>query len=141
MPAPGEADYRYYNCNLQAPYMKCKQITMDSFTVNEWQPSGICTYNGYKSLNNVQTFTETDLMCMANNTMSGELTMYARNPVGYSAVVLCAIAKSNDVFTFADYYQSLGNLNGVTVTKNANNLSFDVTFDPAVEVRWVFRGF
>jgi hypothetical protein len=140
MPAPGEPDFRYYNCNLQAPYMKCKKITMDSFTVNEWQPSGICTYNGFKPMNTVHTFTATDLMCMANDTMSGELTMYACNPSIASSVVLAIITKTRNAFVYANFYQALGNLTSLTVTTSGSS-TVTFTFSPAVEIRWIFRGF
>lgn len=141
MPAPGEADYRYYNSNLQAPYMKCKQITMDSFTVNEWQPSGICTYNGYKPVNTIHTWTTTDLPCMNNSDMSGELTLYVKNAGAQaSAVILAVLTKAGSVWTYSNYYQALGNMTGVGFS-NANQTSVTGTFDPAVEVRWIFRGF
>jgi len=141
MPAPGEENYRYYNSNLQAPYMKCKTMTMDSFAVNHWDPSGICTYNGYKALSTSHTFTETDIECMGNSNMSGELTIYLRNNAGYGAVVLMVLTKGLDKFTYCDFYQALGNMTGVDVTVATDNLSFTVAVDPGVEARWVFRGF
>lgn len=141
MPAPGEADYRYYNCNLQAPYMKCKQMDTENVSFSHWNPSGICMYNGYKGLSTTHTFTETDIECMGNANMSGELTLYARNGSGYGAVILIVITKAADVFIYADYYQALGNLTGVSVTKATDNLSFTVTINPGVEVRWIFRGY
>jgi hypothetical protein len=140
MPAPGEADYRYYNCNLQAPKIKCEQMTMDSFTVNHWEPSGICTYNGFRVASTTHTFTTTDIACMTNTNMCGEFTMYVRHGAGYSAVVLIVITKAQGSFTFRDYYQALGNLSGV-VLSNSSTSSFTVTFAEALEVRWIFRGF
>lgn len=142
MPAPGEPDYRYHNCNLQAPYMKCKKMTMDSFTVNHWEPSGICTYNGYRGMGTVHTFTETDFECMGETDMAGEFTMYVRSSAGYSGVVLLVITKANDVFSYRDFYQALGNLNGVLVSSSPpHSVSFTITFADPVEVRWIFRGY
>jgi regulation of enolase protein 1 (concanavalin A-like superfamily) len=140
MPAPGEADYRYYNCNLQAPKIKCKQLTMDSFTVSQWYPSGICTYNGYRAASTTHTFTTTDIMCLSNSNMSGEFTMYVRHGAGYSAVVLLVITKAKGSFTYNDFYQALGNLSGVVVSSPSTS-SFTVTFAEALEARWIFRGF
>jgi regulation of enolase protein 1 (concanavalin A-like superfamily) len=140
MPAPGEEDYRYYNCNLQAPKIKCTNLTMDYFTVNHWFPSGICTYNGYRTSATEHTFTTTDIACMSNANMSGEFTMYLKHSGGYSAVVLIVITKAKGVYTYNDFYQSLGNLSGVVVSSPSNS-SFKVKFGEAVEVRWIFRGF
>lgn len=140
MPTPGEPDYRYHNCNLQAPYMKCKKMTMDSFTTRHWDPSGICTYNGIRASGLVHKFTQTDLECMGETNMAGEFTMYVRSSAGYSAVVLLVITKAANGFTYRDFYQALGNLNGVLVS-STDVLSFTVTFADPVEVRWIFRGY
>lgn len=139
MPTPGEPDYRYHNCNLQAPYMKCKKMTMDSFNASKWEPSGICMSNGYRTTSKIHTFTETTLPCMTDNNFSGEFTMYVKSSAGFSAVILLILTKAADTFTFRDYYQTMGNL-GTIVVSGANQLSFTVTFVQPAEVRWIFRG-
>jgi hypothetical protein len=113
---------------------------MDSFRVDRWDPSGICTYNGYKTLSSVHTFTTTDIACMSKSEMSGELTLYVKNEgTGTSAVVLAVITKSRNAFVFANFYQALGNLISLTVSTSGSS-TVDMTFSPPVEVRWIFRG-
>ena len=97
-------------------------------------------YNGYRAMSKTHTFTETELECMGESNMAGEFTMYVRSTAGYSAVVLLVITKAQDGFTYRDFYQALGNLNGVLVS-SSNALSFTVTFADFVEVRWIFRGY
>lgn len=88
----------------------------------------------------VHKFTQTDLECMGETNMAGEFTMYVRSSAGYSAVVLLVITKAANGFTYRDFYQALGNLNGVLVS-STDVLSFTVTFADPVEVRWIFRGY
>jgi hypothetical protein len=139
--------YRYYNCNIQAPNLKCETLSAKEIDITEQvlSPSGIHTYNGYKPLATSHTFTTADIPVLENATMCGELTMYAVNPGQEKAgVVFASLAKSEGQYTYLNFFQSNGNLTGVTFnngnTSPGNMLSFTILFSPAVAVRWVFRG-
>jgi hypothetical protein len=107
-----------------------------------------CRYTvfGYKSLNTTHTFTSTDIPALADNIVSGELTLYLQNPGSNKVnVTLCLLARAGGSGT-AVIYQKVGNYaatGGVTLDSqtfsNTGNLVF--TYNPFAECRWVFRGF
>ena len=138
----GEPDFRYYNCNLQAPKMKCGKLDVDETTTGHLSPSGLCVDNGYKSLSTTHTFTSTDIPCLANSNASGELTLYFKNnKLGRANVTLAVLIKLAGTLstTSSMWYQRIGNMDTVELTVSGNNATFTVS--PAAECRWVFRGF
>lgn len=137
----GEPDFRYYNCNLQAPKMKCSKLDVDETTTGHLSPSGLCVDNGYKSLSTTHTFTSTDIPCLADSNASGELTLYLKNnKLGKANVTMGVVVKlEGEINSSATmFYQRIGNMDSVDVTVTTSSLTFLVS--PAAECRWVFRG-
>ena len=136
----GEPDFRYYNCNLQAPKMKCSKLDVDETTTGHLSPSGLCVDNGYKSLSTTHTFTSTDIPCLANSNASGELTLYFKNnKLERANVTLIIIRKTAGVIVDYGWYQRIGNMDAVDITAPSST-SIVATVSPAAEMRWFFRG-
>ena len=138
----GEPDYRYYNCNLQAPNMKCGTLTADTVQSGALAPSGLCVDNGFKAMASVHTFTSVDIPCLDMATASGELTIYFKNQLLQVAnVTLAVLIKTGGSLnsTSSMWYQRIGNMTSVELTVSGSTATF--TVDPQVECRWVWRGF
>lgn len=136
----GESDFRYYNCNIQAPKLKCKELSADTYTLGALTPSSIYSYNGVFPFSNTFIFTTTQIPLLANSNMSGELTLYLKNSSqGYSNVTMAVITKASNTIQQTNIFQTIGNMTSVTMTSSSNT-TVTVTTDPYVICSWVFRG-
>lgn len=136
----GESDFRYYNCNIQAPKLKCKELLADTYTLGALTPSSINTYNGVFSFNNTFIFTTSQIPLLANNNMSGELTLYLQNSgEAYSNVTMSVITKAGGTIQQTNIFQRIGNMISVNMTSSSNT-TVTVTTNPYVICSWVFRG-
>ena len=130
--------YRYYNCNIQAPRLKCGVIDADQITT-PFLSNGLSTLNGVFPYGNTFLFNSSVIPNLAQNCVCGELTLYIKNEsLNLANVVTFILIKSNGVLTNADFYQKVGNFNTVTSSIVSNNLR--VVISPGGMCRWVFRG-
>jgi len=135
----GEPDYRYYNCNLQAPKIKCGLFEADEISSTCLIPSGICQYNGVFQYATTFTFTSTEIPLLSNPNCSGELTLYCKNDFQKMAnVTMIIVVKANGTITNADFYQRVGNIPSVTSSIVGNTIK--VVTSPSCICKWIFRG-
>jgi hypothetical protein len=136
----GDPEYRYYNCNLQTPKIKCGNLTADKYTLGALSSSGIITYDGIFPFSNTFIFTTSHIPLLANDNMSGELTLYLRNETAdYSNVTLSIVTKAGGTIQQTNIYQRIGNMTSVDMT-SASSTTVTVTTSPYVRCYWVFRG-
>lgn len=139
----GDPNYRWYNCNLQAPRIKCDQVDATTANFTTFGPNGIRMYSGIKSSSTTHTFTSADIPELANTTMTGELTLYLTNKeANVSNVTMTAITKANSTFPTGGtvLYQRVGNFTSVEFTTSDANKSITFTISPAAACTWIFRG-
>ena len=140
----GDGNYRWYNCNLQAPKIKTSAIDTDILNYTHIGLNGPRVYSGYKSMSTTHTFSVTDIPSFQMTNMSGELTVYMVNNASNSSnVTMIGITRSANTFPAGGtvWYQRIGNFTSVTVTAPVNGTSVIITVNPASECRWVYRGF
>lgn len=77
----GEPDYRYYNCNLQAPKIKAKKITCEEIEiVNK------CIIERENCIYDVYEY-DIEIPELANDTFSGKMEIYLKNITGAGYMV------------------------------------------------------
>lgn len=138
----GDPNYRWYNCNLQAPHIKCRNLYADSVNMNNSTDtsSGIVTNTGFKRMSTTHTFTTTDIPHLSNAGLAGEFTCYMQNHSSdRMSTAMAGLTKVNNK-TVCNIYQRLGNFTTITST-TTNADSFIVTVSPPADCRWIFRGF
>lgn len=136
-----DPDYRYYNCNIQAPRIKCELLDPDQINDSEiHMMSGLTSYNGiFPLFGNQFTFDSTVLPIMTQKNVSGELTLYLKNDyTNQCNVTTIILIKTDNILTNADFYQRVGNFTSLTTGIVANNLV--VNTSPSCFCRWFFRG-
>jgi len=130
--------YRYYNCNIQAPRLKCGVIDAEEVT-SSVLANGLSTLNGMFPYGNTFLFNSSVIPNLGQTCVCGELTLYLKNEsLNLAHVVTIILIKSGGVLTNADFFQRVGNFNTVTTSIVSNNLR--VVISPAGICRWVFRG-
>lgn len=136
----GDPNYRWYNCNLQAPKIKCNQL--DAAVVNAVQVgnNGPKVYAGYKPMASVHNWTSYDIPSLAMSDMAGELTIYYLNTGGtLSNVTMSHITRNGGLFQQTNIYQRTGNFTSIDMTSTSD--SVQVTISPAAECKWFYRGY
>lgn len=139
----GDPNYRWHNCNLQAPRIKCDQLDATIATFTTFGPNGIRMYSGVKSSSTTHTFTSTDIPELDNNLMTGELTLYLTNAsANASNVSMTGITRAGNVFPSNGtvIYQNIGNFTSVEFATSNANKSITFTVNPAAKCTWIFRG-
>lgn len=135
--------YRYYNCNIQCPRIKCEQLETEStISTTVLQPSGVSVYNGYFPVASSFDFTSTQIPFLNNYQFSGELTLYMKNDLAKVCNVTTAyVVKAGGAMTTTTtlIFQRCGNMTAVNLNITSGT-SFTIIVDPAVECRWIFRG-
>lgn len=139
----GDSNYRWYNCNIQAPKIKCESLNATTANFTSFGSNGIHMYSGYKAASTTHIFTSADIPELANSSMTGELTLYLVNTAGnVSNVTMTAITRANNKFpangTVA--YQRVGNFTSVEFATSDANKTITFTISPAAECTWIFRG-
>lgn len=134
--------YRYYNCFIQCPRIKCEELEAKRITQQgEYSPSGITVYNGWFPVSSTFTFTTVEIPLLANSTCNGELTLYLNdNAGGIANVSLIYVIKVNGTISSSASLvaQRYGNMNDVSLSVSGNTVIISVS--PATECRWMYRG-
>lgn len=139
----GDANYRWYNCNIQCPKMKCDQLDVTTVNLASLGANGVSSHAGYKSSSTSHVFTSTDIPSLSLSCMSGELTMYMTNcAANVSNITLSGFTRANGGFPSGGsiIYQRIGNATNVEMTTNDTSDTVTITVDPAMDCRWIFRG-
>lgn len=139
----GDSNYRWYNCNIQCPKMKCDEIDATTANFTTFGPNGIHMYSGVKGSSTTHTFTSADIPELSNTTMTGELTLYLKNTVANVAnVTMTGITRAGNTFPAngTALYQRIGNFTSVEFTTSDANKTITYTVNPAAECTWIFRG-
>ena len=134
--------YRYYNCNIQCPYLLCKDIEIQNGSY--FDPSGVSIVNGLSS--NGQELMEhilyvEDVPSWKKTEWCGALTLYCTSAKGRANVIQCLVTGVNNLFNKAILYQNVGNLGG-TQTLGIRSGSKSITFQTgeACRLSWVYQG-
>lgn len=141
-----DPSYRYYNCNLQAPNIKCH--TLNATNLNFTQMSGLFYQNGETEYAKVAKITPS-LLETAVDTVCGDLTIFMKDLSGDKCkVCMITVAKINGVLTptdsseqykYINTYQQYGNID-VTITTEQNKTIVLTSLD-FFSTRWIWRGF
>lgn len=134
-----DPSYRYYNCNLQAPKIKCHTVTAD--TLHLASMNGLFVESGDLPYGNVFDVTVQSLL---KDTACGEVTCYIVNDAAFTSGVLLITAFKSNKLLNAILYQNIGNYTsgvGVTITI-VNNITIRITLPTGNygTCQWVFRG-
>lgn len=136
--------YRFYECNLEAPYMKARTFTADELQVASLlasgltiKPGNVLMYSGSSALGTTHTITSSELPLLANRSMCGTLNLFLNN-TPYTSVVMAAVAKTNGALVQTQLYQNIGNMTSVALTISGNNIV--LTTSPEVRCQWIFMG-
>ena len=139
----GDANYRWYNCNIQAPRIKCDQLDATTINVATLGDDGISTHSGYKASSTTHVFSSSDIPSLDQQNMAGELSLYLLNTsANVSNVTMSGITRVNYSFPTGGVviYQRIGNFTSVEVAFNNTTNPVTYTCDPAAECRWFYRG-
>jgi hypothetical protein len=139
----GDPNYRWYNCNLEAPKIKCRLLdaaSVNTFGVQD-SHSGSYMFSGLKPTSKTHVFTESDIPLLRNVTLNGELVLYLQNMGSHVGNVTMSILNKDPVNTCqCTIYQRVGTMTSVDSSSNGST-GFTITVNPAAECRWHFRGF
>lgn len=139
----GDPNYRWYNCNLEAPKIKCRVLNVEVFNNNGASDgtSGTLAYSGFKPMSTVHTFTPTDIPRLSNDLINGELVLYLTNGAsGVGNVTMSTVNKTPTSGCQCTIYQRIGTMTSVDAASTGNT-SFTITISPAAECRWRFQGY
>lgn len=139
----GDPNYRWYNCNIQAPRIKCDQLDATKVNAVTLGQNGISMYSGFKSSSTTHVFSVTDIPSLDLDNMSGELSLYLLNTAAnVSNVTMSGITRVNDTFPTGGtvIYQRIGNFTSVELSFSSANKTVTFTVSPAAECRWFYRG-
>lgn len=150
LPKFGDAAYRYYNCNLQAPKVQCNELTTSEWNENGvvLNPSKIIHYNGVSTQKSQHLFTQLEIPSLANAVMSGTFTMFLMNDSsGESNVSLALISKTTNLKLGNNalnvlLYQRFGNFTSVEIPTptSTQTTSFQVNVSPPATIYWRYEG-
>ena len=133
--------YRRYTCNIEAPYIKCKQLIQTSPASTLFQ-----TYEGYDGLATVHTITSSQLPILSGKDWTGEFNCYLSNNPNLprrQQIIMTVIQNITGNPTTIVVYQTIGNLVSSSVTTNSTITSTGnliITTSPATVLRWSFKG-
>jgi hypothetical protein len=127
--------YRRYTCNIEAPYIKCKQIIQ----VNPVTPV-IISYEGSDDvLQTVHTITIADIPLSNLVGFSGEFTVYLRNPFSVKEYIgLCTIQQIIGQTLSISAYKTSGNFTSSSIATTPTEII--ITTDPASTLKWRITG-
>lgn len=150
LPKFGNPNYRYYNCNLQAPKVLCNELTTTNLNENGLtvSPSRILRYNGVSTQKSTHVFTPIEIPSLGKSVMSGTLTMYLVNDVsGESNVSLAMISKTTNLKLGNSplnvlLYQRYGNFTTVEIPAptSTQTTTFQVNVSPPAIIYWRYEG-
>lgn len=145
--------FRYYECNLEAPYVKADKkligdveggaitassVTTDSLDVKELHLSGsILMYSGEFPPSTTHILTSTEIPPLGNKTSAGELT-FILDSQNYINISMGAYAMTEGQVLTSVVYQRIGNFESVNLTGSGRTLA--LTISPSARCRWIFRG-
>lgn len=145
-------DYREYNCNLGAPYIRAKKALKSTslqtgaidassidvsgaITANQLElADGLKIYSGTSSLNTTHTLT---IPALAKRLCRGEITLYLDNEP-YVNLSMMVVVKIGGIMQTPTLYQRVGNYTSVSAVASGDNII--VTTSPASNLTWSFRG-
>ena len=93
--------------------------------------------SGYKPKSTTWTLTPTDIPVLQNEFCKGELNFYVQDGAGVVSFVQGVVGKTSNLIT-ARAYQRNGNLTSVAFAATATTIT--ITWSPAVEGYWSYRG-
>lgn len=140
-----DPDYRYYNCNIQAPKLYGSEIHADKISFDEYTESGVMLETGISPLNTTHTIA---IKCLTKSNCCGELTLYLKNEItNIAQVIMLTLSKTGGTFTSGNIneYQRWGNYsttsgqNYTYSTPTTSSVGIALTGGPA-EIKWVWRG-
>jgi hypothetical protein len=139
----GDPNYRWYNCNLEAPRIKCRELNAQSINNFGSQDvtSGVFTYSGSKPMSTTHVFTATDIPLIGKSAFNSEISFYFANSSNDVGNITMAGANKNATSgVVCTIYQRIGTMTSVDASSNGAT-GFTITVNPAAECRWVCRGF
>lgn len=132
-----DPDYRYYNCNLQTPNLKCENLKTETLDFTSWKASGINLESGYIPF---ATAFQISPSSLSQFNAAGELTVYLKNdPENYTHVLMYLVTKTGGVLNAPLDYQKYGNFTTLTTSISGTN-TVTITIDPGAVCRWIWRG-
>jgi len=136
-----EPDYRFSNCNIQAPKIKAGEIQSNKISFQSFQNSGI-RYEDRK-LPMAKIFNIQPELYNSSN-VSSELTLYLKNQAlsKTSVVQIIAVKCANswtDVNSSIVNYQTVGPIKVTNIYPLTSN-TLEITVDTSCDCYWVCRG-
>lgn len=130
--------FRYYNCNLQAPKIKCSTITIDKIEGGlKYGSTGVVTLTGLFSTNTTFVLNTTNFLPLNKKNFVGELSLYVMLPDKSGGVIQVAIVRYDNVTQYVNVYQQTGN---VTISASTFQNTITFTSSTLVSCSWFYRG-
>lgn len=132
--------YRYYNCNIQCPRIKCEMLSTSQIGIVDGLMFGSVFMEtgdaGFGEAFNISP------QCLSNNNCCGELTCYIKNDATSDvSVVMIAVAKSKGVIATPTVYQRVGTY-GLVTSSVLSTTTVRVILPTSLQGQcyWIWRG-